>query len=62
MICFAPAKELCAALNVILLQYALPIFVDVDLETFQINPRKVAFSTSPADGGRGTWSSRRHNQ
>lgn len=36
-----PPYTFVATLNVILLQYALPIFVDTDLETFQIDARKV---------------------
>jgi perosamine synthetase len=36
-----PPYTFVATLNVILLQYALPIFVDVDVETFQIDPHKI---------------------
>jgi dTDP-4-amino-4,6-dideoxygalactose transaminase len=36
-----PPYTFVATLNVILLQYALPIFVDTDPETFQIDARKV---------------------
>ena len=36
-----PPYTFVATLNVILLQYALPIFVDVDPATFQMDPRKM---------------------
>ncbi|MBI4324311.1 MAG: DegT/DnrJ/EryC1/StrS family aminotransferase [Chloroflexi bacterium] len=36
-----PPYTFVATLNVILLQYALPVFVDSDPETFQIDPRKI---------------------
>jgi dTDP-4-amino-4,6-dideoxygalactose transaminase len=36
-----PPYTFVATLNVVLLQYALPIFVDTDLETFQIDARQV---------------------
>ncbi|MFO1499778.1 MAG: DegT/DnrJ/EryC1/StrS family aminotransferase [Verrucomicrobiota bacterium] len=36
-----PPYTFVATLNVILLQYALPIFVDVELDTFQIDPSKI---------------------
>jgi perosamine synthetase len=36
-----PPYTFVATLNVILLQHALPVFADVDPETFQIDPRKI---------------------
>ncbi len=36
-----PPYTFVATLNVILLQYALPVFVDTDLETFQLDARKI---------------------
>jgi perosamine synthetase len=36
-----PPYTFVATLNVVFLQYALPIFVDSDLETFQIDARKI---------------------
>ena len=36
-----PPYTFVATLNVVLLQYALPVFVDSDPETFQIDARKI---------------------
>jgi perosamine synthetase len=43
-----PPYTFVATLNVILLQHALPVFVDTDLESFQMDPRK-AESAATAD-------------
>lgn len=36
-----PPYTFVATLNVILLQYALPVFVDIDQDTFQIDPKEI---------------------
>ena len=36
-----PPYTFVATVNVVLLQHALPVFVDTDLETFQIDARKI---------------------
>lgn len=41
-----PPYTFIATLNVVLLQYALPIFVDSDRETFQIDAKKIEKSTT----------------
>jgi len=42
-----PPYTFVATINVVLLQYALPIFVDSDRETFQIDARKVEAAITP---------------
>ncbi len=37
-----PPYTFVATINIVLLNYALPVFVDTDLETFMMDPRKVA--------------------
>ncbi len=43
-----PPYTFVATVNAVLLHYALPVFVDTDLETFQMNHRKLASAISPA--------------
>lgn len=43
-----PPYTFVATLNVILLQHALPVFVDSDIETFQIDARKIEARITPA--------------
>ncbi|HEY3839669.1 MAG TPA: DegT/DnrJ/EryC1/StrS family aminotransferase, partial [Bryobacteraceae bacterium] len=43
-----PPYTFIATVNVVLRQYALPVFVDTDIETFQIDPHKVEAAISPA--------------
>jgi perosamine synthetase len=42
-----PPYTFIATINVVLRQYALPVFVDTDLETFQMDARKVEAAISP---------------
>jgi dTDP-4-amino-4,6-dideoxygalactose transaminase len=42
-----PPYTFVATLNVILMQYALPVFVDSDRETFQIDARKIEAKITP---------------
>ena len=42
-----PPYTFVATLNVILLQYALPVFVDSDRETFQIDAKKIEAAITP---------------
>lgn len=42
-----PPYTFVATLNVVLLQYALPVFVDSDRETFQIDARKIEAAITP---------------
>jgi len=42
-----PPYTFVATINVVLLQYAVPIFVDTDRETFQIDARKVEAAITP---------------
>jgi perosamine synthetase len=42
-----PAYTFIATINVVLLRHALPIFVDTDPETFQIDARKIAAAITP---------------
>lgn len=42
-----PPYTFVATVNVVLLQHALPIFVDSDIETFQIDAKKIESSISP---------------
>ncbi len=37
-----PPYTFVATVNVVLLNYALPVFADTDIETFQVDPRKIA--------------------
>lgn len=43
-----PPYTFVATVNAVLLHYALPVFVDTDVETFQMNHRKLRASLSPA--------------
>ncbi len=43
-----PPYTFVATFNVITNNYALPIFVDTDAETFQIDPKKIAAAVTPA--------------
>ncbi len=43
-----PPYTFVATLNAVLLHYALPVFVDTDVETFQINHRKIEAAITPA--------------
>ena len=43
-----PPYTFVATLNAVLLHYALPVFVDTDIETFQINHRKIEEAITPA--------------
>jgi perosamine synthetase len=42
-----PPYTFVATINVVLLRHALPVFVDSDLDTFQIDARKVAAAITP---------------
>jgi dTDP-4-amino-4,6-dideoxygalactose transaminase len=42
-----PPYTFVATINVVLSMYALPVFVDTDIETFQIDARKVAGAITP---------------
>lgn len=42
-----PPYTFVATINVVLLQYALPVFVDTDPETFQIDARKIEAAITP---------------
>ncbi len=42
-----PPYTFIATINVVLLQYALPVFVDTDPETFQIDARKIEAAITP---------------
>jgi len=42
-----PPYTFVATVNVVLLQYALPVFVDTDIETFQIDARKIEAAITP---------------
>ena len=43
-----PPYTFVATLNAVLLHYALPVFVDTDIESFQINHRKIEAAITPA--------------
>lgn len=43
-----PAYTFVATFNVITANYALPVFIDTDADTFQIDARKIAFAVTPA--------------
>ena len=43
-----PPYTFVATFNVITNSYALPVFVDTDAETFQIDPQKIAASITPS--------------
>jgi dTDP-4-amino-4,6-dideoxygalactose transaminase len=43
-----PPYTFVATLNVVLLQHALPVFVDTDLESFQMDPAKLEAAATPA--------------
>jgi perosamine synthetase len=43
-----PPYTFVATVNAVLMHYALPVFVDTDIETFQINHRKVRDAITPA--------------
>ena len=43
-----PPYTFVATLNAVLIHYALPVFVDTDVETFQINHRKLEEALTPA--------------
>jgi dTDP-4-amino-4,6-dideoxygalactose transaminase len=42
-----PPYTFVATINVVLLRHALPIFVDTDIDTFQIDARKIAAAITP---------------
>ena len=46
-----PPYTFVATINAVLMLHALPVFVDTDLETFQIDARKVAAAITAADAG-----------
>ncbi|MCW5964719.1 MAG: DegT/DnrJ/EryC1/StrS family aminotransferase [Bryobacterales bacterium] len=43
-----PPYTFVATVNAVLIHYALPVFVDTDVETFQMNHRKLRASVTPA--------------
>ena len=47
-----PPYTFVATINVVLLLHALPVFVDTDIETFQIDARKIAAAITPTDARR----------
>jgi dTDP-4-amino-4,6-dideoxygalactose transaminase len=42
-----PPYTFIATINVVLRQHALPVFVDTDINTFQMNPKKIEAAISP---------------
>jgi dTDP-4-amino-4,6-dideoxygalactose transaminase len=42
-----PPYTFIATINVVLRQFALPVFVDADIETFQIDPKKIEAAITP---------------
>ncbi len=42
-----PVYTFIATYNVVVLNYALPVFADTDIETFQVDPRKVEAAVTP---------------
>ena len=43
-----PPYTFVATINAVLLLHALPVFVDTDIETFQIDARKIEAAITPA--------------
>ena len=46
-----PPYTFVATINAVMMLNALPVFVDTDIETFQIDARKIAAAITAADAG-----------
>jgi hypothetical protein len=61
-----PPYTFVATINAILMQHALPVFVDTDRETMQIDARKIEAAITPPHPGHHAgpswWFSRRHGR